>query len=271
MVLINERYQLLEEIGSSLRSEVYLVRDTQLDRTLAIKVLRLNIDSDTDLKTFRMEARAAANLSHPNIVTVHDFGNYGDFPFIVMEHIPGTNLKSMIHERGFLPVGMGISLAIQACAGIGYAHRAGLVHCDVKPQNLLVSRDQRLKVTDFGMARALASYRNDEENSPWGSPHYFSPEQAAGRSPSTSSDVYSLGVVMYEMFTGRLPFRSKRYEALMHMHQTALPQRPIDVNPSIHPLLNEIIMKTLSKEPSARYRSADQLGRVLHNFSNIMT
>lgn len=267
MVLINERYQLLEEIGSSLRSEVYLVRDTQLDRTLAIKVLRLNIDSDTDLKTFSMEARAAANLSHPNIVTVHDFGNYGDFPFIVMEHIPGTNLKSMIHERGFLPVEIGVHLIVQACAGLGYAHRAGLIHCDIKPQNLLVTKDGRLKVADFGMARAWASYQNDEENSPWGSPHYFSPEQAAGRSPSPYSDVYSLGVVMYEMFTGRLPFRSKKYEALIHMHQTALPQPPIDLNPSIPAVLNEIIMKTLSKEPSVRYRTADQLGRILVKFA----
>lgn len=270
MITINNRYQLLNEIGSSLRSEVYLARDTQFkERKVAVKVLRLNTGSNADLEAFRLEARASANLSHPNIVTTHDFGFYQEFPFIVMEYVSAYNLKHIIQEKEVFSVETGAPLVIQACAGLGYAHRAGLVHCDVKPQNMLITPNGRLKVSDFGMARALASIIPDEELTTWGSPLYFSPEQAAGQVLSPASDVYSLGVIMYEMFTGHLPFRTKRYEALVHMHQTALPQRPIDINPSITPALNEIIMKTLSKEPSARYRTADQLGRVLLKFGTI--
>lgn len=249
---------------------VYLARDLMLERPVAIKVLRQDFSRDEDFRDrFRQEARAAANLSHPNIVMVHDFGLDAGRLYIVMEYIPGTDLKTMMKQRGRFSVDDAMPLIVQACAGIGYAHRAGLVHCDVKPHNMLVSPDQRLKVTDFGIARALASIQEDEKNEVvWGSPQYFSPEQAAGYAPSPASDVYSLGVILYEMLTGQLPFSSDDSSELARLHRDALPTPPRRISPDIPPALESILIKVLSKEPSARYRTADQLGRVLLTFSN---
>lgn len=248
---------------------VYRAYDLRLERPVAIKVLRQDYtESDGFRERFRQEAKAAANLSHPNIVTVHDFGLDASRLFIVMEFVPGTDLKTILKERGRLDVDEAISLIVQACAGIGYAHRAGLVHCDVKPHNMLVTPDQRLKVTDFGIARALSSIAPDEKHDVvWGSPLYFSPEQAAGQAPSPASDVYSLGVVLYEMLTGQLPFTATDPVELARLHRESVPVAPRRINPDIPPALDQIIMKVLSKEPSARYRTADQLGRVLLTFS----
>jgi eukaryotic-like serine/threonine-protein kinase len=267
--LLNNRYQLQTTLGTGGMAVVYRARDLMLERPVAVKVLRVDFSSDVAFRErFRQEARSAANLSHPNIVTVHDFGLDSDRLFIVMESVPGTDLKTMIKQRGRFTVDEAIPLIVQACAGIGYAHRAGLVHCDVKPQNMLVSPDQRLKVTDFGIARALATIRPDERfEVVWGSPQYFSPEQAAGAAPSPSSDVYSLGVILYEMLAGELPFSSNDPSELARMHREARPIPPRRLNPAIPPELEQILLKVLSKEPSARYRSADQLGRILLTFS----
>ena len=151
---------------------------------------------------------------------------------------------------------------IQACAGLGYAHRAGIIHCDVKPHNMLISRDNRLKITDFGIARALSTIATDHQSEiVWGSPQYFSPEQALGSIPSPASDVYSLGVVMFEMFTGRLPFEANSIDELIKMHQTQIPIAPRQINPEISVELERVLLKILSKEPSSRYRTADQLGQ----------
>lgn len=266
--LLNNRYQLLERYGSGGMAVVFRGRDTLLDRYVAIKVVRdeEGRNANFDLQ-FQREARAAANLSHPNIVTVYDYGIDNGQPFIVMELVPGTNLKSLLRKRGRFTVEEGIPLMVQACAGLGYAHRAGLVHCDVKPHNMLVTPDNRLKVTDFGIARALATLNPAEKTDVvWGSPQYYSPEQAAGHVPSPASDVYSLGVVMYEMLTGTLPFTGSTAEELAHLHLEAQPIPPSEYVPDIPQPLEDIILKVLSKEPSARYRTADQLGRVLMNF-----
>jgi serine/threonine-protein kinase len=238
-----------------------------LERPVAIKILRQDFTGDNSFRErFRQEARAAANLSHPNIVTVHDFGFDAGRPFIVMEFVPGTDLKTMIKQRGRFNTQEAISLMSQACEGIGYAHRAGLVHCDVKPHNMLVTPDGRLKVTDFGIARALATILPDEQSDVvWGSPQSFSPEQAAGQAPSPASDVYSLGIILYEMLAGQLPFNAEEPEELARMHREVRPLPPSRYNPQISPALEQIILKVLSKEPSQRYRSADQLGRVLRN------
>ncbi len=247
---------------------VYRARDTLLDRYVAIKVLRDDREhsANFDLQ-FQREARAAANLTHPNIVTVYDYGIDNGLPFIVMELVPGTDLKSLLRKRGRFTVEQGIPLMVQACAGIGYAHRAGLVHCDVKPHNMLVTPDNRLKVTDFGIARALATLNPAERTDVvWGSPQYYSPEQAAGHVPSPASDVYSLGVVAYEILTGTPPFTASTAEELAHLHMEAQPIPPSEYVPDIPKSLEEIILKVLSKEPSARYRTADQLGRVLMKF-----
>jgi serine/threonine-protein kinase len=265
---LGNRYQLQQTLGTGGMSVVYLARDHMLERMVAIKVLRQDYSQDPAFRDhFRQEAKAAANLSHPNIVTVHDFGLDQGRLFIVMEYVPGTDLKSLLKKQSRFGVDETIALLIQACAGIGYAHRAGLVHCDVKPQNMLITPDQRLKVVDFGIARALASIHPDEKvDVVWGSPQYFSPEQAAGIAPSPASDVYSLGVIMYEMLTGHLPFSAQTSTELARLHRHELARAPRQSNPDIPESLEEILLKVLAKEPAARYRTADQLGRVLITF-----
>lgn len=268
-ILLNNRYQLQEMLGSGGMSVVYHAHDRMLERDVAIKILRETFSSDEDFRNrFHHEAKAAANLSHPNIVTIHDFGLDVGRLFIVMEYVPGDHLKNLIKKRGRFSIDETLSLMVQACAGVGYAHRAGLVHCDIKPHNMLITPDLRLKVADFGIARALASIQPEEKvDVVWGSPQYFSPEQATGSPPSPASDVYSLGVVMYEMLTGELPFTAASAEELARLHRELPPPSPSQLNPNVPPALEQIIIKVLSKEPSARYRTADQLGRVLVSFS----
>ena len=269
VILLNNRYQLESHIGSGGMAMVYSAKDLMLERPVAIKILRSDYSKDPAFRErFRQEARAAANLSHPNIVTVHDFGLDHERLFIVMEQVPGHTLKELIDKRGRFTTEQAIPLIVQACAGIGYAHRAGLVHCDIKPHNMLVTPDQRLKVTDFGIARALASIQpNERTEVVWGSPQYFSPEQAAGHAPSPASDVYGLGVILYELVTGQLPFNAQSSTELARLHRESAPKPPRQLNPAISPELERIILKVLSKEPSARYRTADQLGRVLITFA----
>jgi serine/threonine protein kinase len=266
--LLNNRYQILEQLGKGGMAIVYHARDTMLERSVTVKVLRASYSRDPAFQErFRQEAKAAANLSHPNIVTVHDFGLDNGQLFIVMEYIPGTDLKALIKQHGRFTPEETVSLLIQACAGIGYAHRAGLVHCDVKPQNMLVTPDMRLKVTDFGIALSTISPK-EKSDVIWGSPQYFSPEQAAGAAPSPASDVYSLGVIMYEMLTSVLPFHADTAAELARQHIQAEPVPISEVLPDISPVLEQIQTKVLSKEPSQRYRTADQLGRVLTNLSS---
>jgi len=267
-VVLNNRYQLLERIGTGGMADVFRARDLMLERTVAIKILHEKYSDDKAFQErFKMEARAAANLSHPNIVTVHDFGYDHDQLYIVMEHIPGKDLKTLLRQRGRYPTKDAVSLMVQACAGVGYAHRAGLVHCDIKPHNFIVTPDNRLKVTDFGIARALSTIMPDERaDVVWGSPQYFSPEQATGEAPSPASDVYSLGIVLYETITGALPFNAPTSEELARLHLEHYPVPPHEYIPDIPSALEEIVLKVLSKEPAARYRTADQLGRVLLRF-----
>jgi serine/threonine protein kinase len=271
--LLNNRYQIDGRLGSGGMAVVYRARDLMLERTVAVKILREDYSSDPAFRErFHQEAKAAANLSHPSIVTIHDFGLDAGQLFIVMEYIPGTDLKTILQSRGRFTTDEALPLIIQAAAGVGYAHRAGLVHCDIKPQNMLVTPDQRLKVTDFGIARALASIQPDERASVvWGSPQYFAPEQAAGMPPSPASDVYSLGVILFEMLTGRLPFDATNAAELSRQHRTMQSPSLRQFNPAISPALEQIVLKVLSKEPSARYRTADQLGRVLMTFSRTTT
>ncbi|HPR34886.1 MAG TPA: protein kinase [Anaerolineaceae bacterium] len=263
--ILNDRYQLEQTLGTGGMAIVYKAKDLMLERYVAVKALREDFSQDVAFRErFRQEAKAAANLSHPNIVTVHDFGLDQKHLFIVMEYMPGTDLKTLIKQKERFSLTEALELMIQACGGVGYAHRAGLVHCDIKPHNMLVTPENRLKVTDFGIARALSTISPDERSEVvWGSPHYFSPEQASGMPPSPASDVYSLGVILYEMLAGRLPFIASNSSELARMHREDLPVAPRYYNTSIPAKLEEIIIKVLSKEPSARYRTADQLGRLL--------
>ncbi len=268
--ILNKRYQLLDPLGKGGMAVVYLARDLMLERLVAVKVLREDYSGDPAFQErFRQEAKAAANLSHPNIVTMHDFGLDNGQLFLVMEYVPGTDLKTLIKQRGRFSPEEALPLLIQACAGIGYAHRAGLVHCDVKAQNMLVTPDMRLKVADFGIARALSTIHPDEQSDVvWGSPQYFAPEQASGAAPAPASDVYSLGIIMYEMLTGSLPFQATTAIDLARLHVEEEPPLLSEMIPDISPTLEQILTKVLSKEPSQRYRTADQLGRVLLNFGN---
>jgi serine/threonine-protein kinase len=271
-LLLNDRYLLDEFISKGGMARVYKGRDQMLERDVAIKVLREDYSKDPAFRErFRQEAKAAANLSHSNIVTIFDFGFDEDRLFIVMEYVPGEDLYSLIKKNGHYSLEDGIPLIVQACKGLGYAHRAGLVHCDIKPHNFMVTPDGRVKITDFGIARALASINPKEERDVvWGSPQYFAPEMAAGNAPTLASDVYSMGVIMYYLFAGRLPFEGKNSSELSKMHQNEIPLAPNELNPSITQKLNDIILKVLSKEPAARYRTADQLGRVLINMGQEM-
>ncbi|MGA2505171.1 MAG: protein kinase [Anaerolineales bacterium] len=269
--VLNKRYQLLEAIGKGGMAIVYRAQDLMLERLVAVKVLREDYSRDPAFQDqFRREAKAAANLSHPNIVTMHDFGLDNGQLFLVMEYVPGKDLKTLIKQRVRFSPEDALPLLIQACAGIGYAHRAGLVHCDVKPQNMLVTPDMRLKVADFGIARALSTIIPEEQmNVVWGSPQYFAPEQASGAAPAPASDVYSIGIIMYEMLTGSLPFQATNDSDLARQHVEVEPPLLSEILPEISPTLEQILKKVLSKEPSQRYRTADQLGRVLMNFGNV--
>jgi serine/threonine protein kinase len=267
--VLGGRYELLERLGVGGMAYVYRAHDRNLQREVAIKILRESLIDDPSFQArFLQEARSAANLTHPNVVTVYDFGYDHDRYFLVMEYIDGTDLKTLIHQQGRLELNEAVDLMIQISNGVGYAHRAGLVHCDLKPQNILVAHDGRAKITDFGIARALATIRPDEHSDiVWGSPIYFSPEQSAGDPPSPASDVYALGVMFFEMLTGRPPFEGTLPNKLAELHQITPPPHPRDLNPTIPKAMEDIILKVLSKEPSARYRTADQLCRVLKTFS----
>jgi eukaryotic-like serine/threonine-protein kinase len=269
--ILNGRYQLLARAGSGGMATVHKAQDLLLGRLVAIKLLHENLSHDAEfLRRFQHEARAAANLTHPNIVTVYDISRHNGCDYIVMEYIEGPTLKQIIRDqvtRGdVMPIKRALDLTIQICAGLGYAHRAGLVHCDVKPQNVLVTRDERVKVADFGIARALSQSGFDDPEVIWGTPQYFSPEQAAGEASTPASDVYAIGVILFEMLTGRLPFEASSHTALAIKHMRERPPLVTHFNPAVPQQIEQIIAKVLAKEPTSRYRTADQLGRILSSY-----
>lgn len=266
--ILGGRYQIISRLGRGGMANVFRAKDLNLQREVAIKIMHDQLIEDPSFQaSFLREARAAANLSHPNIVTIFDFGHDGQRYFLVMEYIPGTDLKTLVRRKKQLEIIEAVDLMIQICAGVGYAHRAGLIHCDLKPQNVLITADGRAKITDFGIARALATISADEQaDIVWGSPIYFAPEQAAGGPPSPASDVYALGVTLFEMLAGRPPFQADDPVKLSEMHQTTPPPSLRVFAPEVPDTLEQIVNKVLSKEPSARYRTADQFGRVLTTF-----
>lgn len=266
-LVLNNRYRIIKKVATGGMAYVYLGHDTILDRTVAIKILKQSFSRDKAFsEQFHQEAKAAANLTHPNIVTVHDFGYDGQKLFIIMEYVAGVDLKTYLFRHPTISLNEALNLIIQACDGIGYAHKAGIIHCDIKPQNMLVTHDLNLKVTDFGIAHAISAAQSEQTRDiVWGSPHYFSPEQASGYPPTPSSDVYSLGIVLFELLTGRLPFESNDNTELALMHQNTPPPRPRSINPSVPAVLDQVVIKLLSKDPSSRYRSAEQLSAILRN------
>ncbi len=269
--ILNGRYKLLERVGSGGMAAVYKAQDLLLGRLVAIKILHEGLTEDEAFLTaFQREAHAAANLAHPNIVTVHDVGQDGNRFYIVMEFVEGRTLKQIVLGGGGsgrpLPINRALDLTIQICAGIGYAHRAGLVHCDVKPHNMLVTSDDRVKVTDFGIARAMTEVTTQRQGQVWGTPQYFAPEQATGQAPTPASDVYAIGVMLFEMLTGRLPFEAESATGYAWKHIHAAPPLVSEFNPAVPQPLEEIVQKVLAKDPAARYRTAGQFGRILSTY-----
>jgi serine/threonine-protein kinase len=266
--ILNGRYRLLSQQGSGGMAVVYKAQDLRLGRVVAVKILRPSLTSDPSfLQRFQQEARNVANLAHPNIVTLHDFGQDGNTYYMVMEFIDGQDLKKIIRGAAPFTVERALHIGIQLCAGIGYAHRAGLIHADVKPQNILITGSDVVKVTDFGIAQALSvAQQMERQNIVWGSPHYFAPEQATGEPPNTASDVYAIGIVMFEMFTGKLPYSGADQQELAMAHIREQVPHVMEQNPNVPVHLDRIIHKVMSKEPAQRYRTADQLGRILISY-----
>ncbi len=268
--VLNDRYRLTELIGAGGMATVYHGEDLLLERSVAVKFLREPYASDPDARErFLHEARAAGKLDHPNIVHVYDVGQDQDSrPYIVMELVPGEDLKTLIRRDAPLPVAEALALAREICAGVGQAHRQGTVHCDLKPQNILVTDEDQVKVVDFGIARA--AQQDEIELEPlevvWGSPHYLSPEQAQGKKPTPASDVYSIGVILYEMLTGVPPFHDPDPEVLALKHCREEPPPLTQLNPRVPRGLDWLVRKILSKEPAHRYRNAEQLGLALEQY-----
>lgn len=265
---LNDRYKLLERIGAGGMASVFRAQDLLLGREIAVKMLHDGLAGDElFVRQFQREAHSAANLSHPNIVTVHDIGQYQHRSFIVMEYIEGQTLKALIRhyaQKGqVMPLNLAFDLVIQVCQGIGYAHRSGLVHCDVKPQNMLVTADRYVKVADFGIARAMTQSSMQHSDMVWGTPQYFSPEQAAGEAATPASDVYSLGIILFEMLTGRLPFEGESATAIALKHLQEPPPQLSQFNAQLPEQLERVVRKVLAKEPAGRYRTAGQLSRIL--------
>ncbi|HOP68841.1 MAG TPA: Stk1 family PASTA domain-containing Ser/Thr kinase [Bacillota bacterium] len=255
--MLADRYELLEKIGEGGMARVYLGRDHLLNRHVAIKILKDQMTGDPDfIRRFRREAQAAARLSHPNIVNIYDVGQEGETHYIVMEYVPGKNLKQYIRERGRLPAQEAVSIARQIAEALVQAHAAGVIHRDIKPQNILFTPDGQVKVADFGVALAADGSTLTCTDAIVGSVHYFSPEQARGGQAGKHSDLYSLGVILYEMVTGQVPFSgvSPISVAMKHVQEKIVPPRQL--NKSIPEPLERIILKAMQKAPSQRYLNA---------------
>ncbi len=258
-MVFGRRYRVTERIGTGGMADVYKAVDETLGRTVAVKVMHTRYADDPDfVQRFRHEASAAANLSHPSIVNIYDYGVEDGTYYIVMELVRGTDLKAVVKEHGALDPVKVAEYGAQVCSALTVAHGYGIIHRDIKPQNIVLTPDGAIKVMDFGIARAIDS-DSTQTGSVLGTAQYVSPEQAQGRKLGPESDLYSLGVVLYELATGKLPFQGDTpiSVALKHVNDEA--PAPRTINPNIPPALEAVIIKTMQKDPSKRYRSADDM------------
>lgn len=260
-LVLDNRYKIEEKIGIGGMADVYKGQDTLLGRAVAVKILHQNYTEDEDfVARFKREAQAAGKLSHPNIVSMYDVGYDQGYHYIIMEYVDGETLKEYITRHKRISVDSAVKFTIAIAEGLEHAHAMGIVHCDIKPHNIMITKAGRIKVTDFGIARAMnAGTTMMFTNSVMGSAHYISPEQAAGKPVTGSTDIYSLGVVLYEMLTGRVPFEGDTpiSVALKHVRERVVP--PTHYNPSIPPLLEVAVMKALAKNPDDRFHSITEM------------
>ena len=254
---INDRYEIIKTIGEGGMANVYLAEDTILERKVAIKVLRGDLSNDEKfIRRFKREALSVSNLSHPNIVEVYDVGEEDGNYYIVMEYIEGKTLKQLLQKRGALTLTEVIDIMSQLTDGLAHAHEAYIIHRDIKPQNIMIEDNGRIKITDFGIAMALNSTQLTQTNSVMGSVHYLPPEQANGKGSTVKSDIYSLGILMYELLTGSVPFKGDTAVeiALKHMKEKIPSVRK--QNPTIPQSVENIILKATAKNPKNRYEDA---------------
>lgn len=252
--ILDERYELIEKIGSGGMADVYKAKDILLDRIVAVKILHSSFAEDNDfIVRFRHEAQSAGKLSHPNIVGIYDVGCDGDVHYIVMEYVEGETLKQYIQNHPNIPIDTAVRIAIEIGYALEEAHANGIIHCDIKPHNVLLTRTGKVKVTDFGIARAINSSTVLDKQSILGSVHYLSPEQAAGDKITAKTDIYSLGIVLYEMLTHHLPFEGETAVSIALQHMQGDIPRPTKYNPAISPMLEECLLTALQKDPDKRY------------------
>jgi serine/threonine-protein kinase len=256
------RYEVLAVLGRGAMGVVYKAADPVLNRIVAVKTINLSLDPDLRDEyeaRFQQEAKAAGSLSHPAIVTIYDLGKTGDLAYIAMEFLDGQELHDLISAAQRLPVKQAMSIAAQVAAGLGYAHQNGIVHRDIKPANIMVLKDGVAKITDFGIARMRASEVKTQTGMRLGSPKYMSPEQVLGQRVDHRTDIFSLGVMLYEMLTGKSPFGGNSLEALMYQTVNTVPLSPSRLNPDVPEMLDLILAKMLEKRPDNRYQSAADL------------
>lgn len=252
---INDRYRIEQQIGSGGMANVYRAHDEILNRTVAIKVLRSEFSHNEQfIRRFEREAHAATSLNHANIVAIYDVGDEDDLYYIVMEHVDGVTLKQYLQEE-YISVDEALRIMGQICDAIDHAHANRIIHRDIKPQNMMIDQYGNVKVTDFGIAVAMSNATLTHTMSVLGSVHYFSPEQARGKFADEKSDIYSLGAVLYELLTGRVPFIGETPVAVALQHLQDDPIRPMDLNPNIPQALENCVMQALSKSPGARHAS----------------
>ncbi|MHC9542011.1 MAG: Stk1 family PASTA domain-containing Ser/Thr kinase [Vulcanimicrobiota bacterium] len=259
--ILKERYRIIEKIGSGGMADVYKCHDERLDRIVALKVLKSDLSKDSEFRSrFHREAVSAAKLSHPNIISVFDIEEDGGIQFIVMEYLESNSLKAFIssQKKGIQESTL-VNILRPILSALTFAHQQGIIHRDLKPHNILIGKDGSVKVTDFGIAKALFSDTLTQTGSLIGSVHYFSPEQAQGKPAAATADLYSLGVLIFECLTGRLPFDGDNMVAIALKHVQETPPSPSSINPSITPDMEKIIMKALLKDPLKRYQSAEEM------------
>jgi eukaryotic-like serine/threonine-protein kinase len=259
--IVDQRYQLKEKIGTGGMADVWLAADRELDRDVAVKILHDRFAQDKEfVERFRREAQSAAGLQHPNVVSIYDRGEFGDTYFIAMEYVDGPQLKDLV--KGGMSTKEAIDFTRQILNAARFAHRKGIVHRDLKPQNVLIDDEGRARVADFGIARGERSDIT-ATGSVMGTAQYLSPEQAQGKPTTPRSDIYSIGVILYEALTGRIPFQGDSAVAVALKQVSETPRRPSAINPDVPPALDAVVMRALAKDPEARFKDADAFLKAL--------